>query len=139
MSIPLVIRTLCRAPERRWLIAASVLGLALGGALPASAQTAPDKFMRGLAGMTTGFLEVPGNIVAETDDRGPAEGIPLGFVKGLGMIVVRELVGVYEFVSAPFPAPPDYRPVMKPDYPWGYFNGESPSEVGRYPEETSAS
>jgi putative exosortase-associated protein (TIGR04073 family) len=96
---------------------------------PALAQTAPRKVGRGLAGMTTAFLEVPGNMVAETRARGPAEGVPLGFVKGLGMIVVRTLVGVYEFVSAPFPAPAGYRPIIAPEFPWDYFRGGR-SEIG---------
>jgi putative exosortase-associated protein (TIGR04073 family) len=94
-------------------------------ALPSfgQAQTAVDKFGRGLAGMTLGFLELPGNMVRESDRRGAAEGIPLGFAKGLGMIVVRELVGVWEFISAPFPAPAGYRPIIEPEYPWDYFDG----------------
>ena len=75
--------------------------------VPAHAQTAARKVGRGLAAMTTCFLEVPGNMVAETHAHGPAEGIPLGFAKGLGMIVPRVLVGVYEFLSAPFPFPAD--------------------------------
>ncbi len=70
--------------------------------------------------MTTGFLEVPGNIVLETNRQGPV-GVPIGLVKGLGMLVTRELVGVYEFVSAPFPAPAGFRPIIQPEYPWDYF------------------
>ncbi|MGR8929099.1 MAG: exosortase system-associated protein, TIGR04073 family [Gammaproteobacteria bacterium] len=85
------------------------------------ADTAAQKFGRGLAGMTCGFLELPGNLVRETNTRGPA-GIPLGFAKGLGMMVTRELVGVYEFVSAPFPVPAGFRPILQPEYPWGYFH-----------------
>lgn len=90
------------------------------------AQTMGRKFGRGLAGMTLAFLEVPGNMVAETDKRGAAEGIPLGFAMGLGMIVPRVLVGVYEFVSAPFPAPAGYKPILRPEFPWDYFeeNGQ---------------
>jgi putative exosortase-associated protein (TIGR04073 family) len=102
------------------LLAVVSLALALA-ATPARAQTAPRKLGRGLAAMTTSFLEVPGNMVAETRALGPGEGIPLGFAKGLGMIVVRTLVGVYEFVSAPFPAPADYRPIIEPEFPWSYF------------------
>jgi putative exosortase-associated protein (TIGR04073 family) len=70
--------------------------------------------------MTCGFLEVPGNIVQETGAMG-AVGFPLGLAKGVGMLVTRELVGVYEFVTAPFPVPEGYRPILKPEYPWGYF------------------
>jgi putative exosortase-associated protein (TIGR04073 family) len=87
----------------------------------ADAQTAPRKFGRGLAGMTLAILEVPGNMVEQTHKHGPAEGLPLGFAIGLGMIVPRTLVGVYEFVSAPFPAPPGYQPILHPEFPWSYF------------------
>jgi putative exosortase-associated protein (TIGR04073 family) len=92
---------------------------------PADAQTAARKFGRGLAGMTTAFLEVPGNMVAETRTRGAGEGIPLGFAKGLGMIIPRVLVGVYEFLSAPFAFPEDYRPILRPEFTWEYFDGAS--------------
>ena len=93
--------------------------------VPAHAQTAARKVGRGLAGMTTAFLEVPGNMVAETRKHGAGEGIPLGFAKGLGMIVPRVLVGVYEFLSAPFPFPEGYRPILEPEFPWSYFDGAS--------------
>lgn len=95
-------------------------GLWLCGPSAAHAQSAAHKFGRGLAGMTTSFLEFPGNIVAETKKSG-AIGVPVGFAKGLGMIVTRTLVGVYEFVSAPFPLPSGFRPILQPEYPWGYF------------------
>ncbi|QSA96591.1 exosortase system-associated protein, TIGR04073 family [Methylococcus sp. EFPC2] len=86
------------------------------GAQADSAQ----KFGRGLAGMTCGVLELPGNIVKETRAKGPI-GIPVGLALGVGMIVTRELVGVYEFLTAPFPVPPGFRPILSPEYPWDYF------------------
>jgi len=107
----------------RSLNGAALLFLLLVAA-PADAQTAGRKFLRGLAGMTTAFLEVPGNMVAETRTRGAAEGIPFGFAKGLGMIIPRVFVGVWEFLSAPFPAPPDFRPIIEPEFPWGYFESQ---------------
>jgi len=94
----------------------------LATAGPACAQSAGRKCGRGLAAMTTAFLEVPGNMAAESRTRGPLEGSLLGFAKGLGMIVPRVLVGVYEFVSAPFEAPADFRPILKPEFPWDYFD-----------------
>lgn len=105
------------------LAAAALIAVALASA--ATADTAARKAGRGLAAMTTGFLEVPGNMVKETRQRGPAYGIPLGFVKGLGGIVVRELVGVYEFVTAPLEAPANYRPLIQPEFPWSYFDETS--------------
>ena len=87
----------------------------------ASADTAAQKFGRGLAGMTCGVMELPGNIIKETNAKGAA-GLPVGLAKGVGMIVTRELVGVYEFVSAPFPIPAGFKPILSPEYPWSYFN-----------------
>lgn len=106
------------------LVLVMMLTTLLAGVLPevAQAQTAARKFGRGLAAMTTGFLEVPGNVVQTTRARGPGWGLTLGFAEGLGRLVVRELVGVYEFVTAPFPVPAGYRPILKPEYPWGYFD-----------------
>jgi putative exosortase-associated protein (TIGR04073 family) len=86
----------------------------------AYAQTSAQKFGRGLAGMTCGFLEIPGNIVKETKAKG-AVGFPIGLATGLGKTVTRELVGVYEFITAPFPVPSGFRPILTPEYPWDYF------------------
>jgi len=84
------------------------------------AHTSAQKFGRGLAGMTCGILELPGNIVKETRAKG-AVGFPIGLAIGLGMTVTRELVGVYEFISAPFPVPSGFQPILTPEYPWDYF------------------
>ena len=104
---------------------ALVAGLLIAAALPVPATAAkydaPRKFGRGLAGMTCGFLELPGHIVETSRKQGFGYGLTIGAAKGLGMIVARELVGVYEFVSAPFPAPPGYKPILHPEFPWDYF------------------
>jgi putative exosortase-associated protein (TIGR04073 family) len=109
---------------KRWSMLAGAALVVVCLTLPSSAsgQTAARKFGRGLAAMTTCFLEVPGNMVKLGNERGPAWGMSLGFVQGLGMLVVRPLVGVYEFVTAPFPAPAGYVPIIKPEFPWGYFD-----------------
>ena len=116
-----------RCQPARFLVLVALLALAA----PAGAQTAARKAGRGLAGMTTAFLEVPGNMVAESRAQGPGVGVPLGFAKGLGMIVVRVLVGAYELLSAPFPAPAGYRPIVKPEFPWDYFEERAgPADLG---------
>ena len=96
--------------------------------------SATDKLVRGLAGMTTGFLELPGNIVAENREHGAATAATIGFAKGLGMIPVRELVGVFDFVTAPFEVPDDYNPILHPEYPWQYFEGAPPAQIDRRAE-----
>jgi putative exosortase-associated protein (TIGR04073 family) len=110
------------------LVSAALLLLA---PLEASAQSAPRKLGRGLAAMTCGFLELPGNIVKETRARGAGVGVPLGFAKGLGGIVVRELVGVYEFLTAPMPWPAGYKPILEPEFPWDYFEQAAPKRAAR--------
>jgi len=87
--------------------------------------TAARKAGRGLAAMTTSFLEIPGNMVAESREHGPGMGVPLGFTLGLGKIVIRVLVGVYEFVSAPFNAPAGFEPIIEPEFPWSYFDDDN--------------
>jgi putative exosortase-associated protein (TIGR04073 family) len=106
--------------QTRFRFLTIVTVLALLSISNAHANTAAQKFGRGLAGMTCGFLELPGNIVKETRAKG-AIGVPIGMATGLGMMVTRELVGVYEFVTAPFPVPSGFKPILKPNYPWDYF------------------
>jgi putative exosortase-associated protein (TIGR04073 family) len=89
---------------------------------PASAATAGDKALRGLANILTGVMALPGEIHKEWNAQGPANGLTVGFAKGLGMIVARELLGVFELVSSPAPWPKsDFSPILQPQYPWGYF------------------
>lgn len=119
---------------RRTTTLAICIGMAvLGLSASAAADTPSKKAARGLAAITTGFLEIPGNMVAETRESGPLYGMTLGFVKGLGGVVVRELVGVYELVSAPFEVPEDYEPLISPEYPWGYFDEDAQVADTRFP------
>jgi putative exosortase-associated protein (TIGR04073 family) len=99
--------------------------------LPASVAgaveyTAARKAGRGLAGMTCAFLEIPGNIVTETKEHGGAQGFALGLTLGLGHMVVRTLVGVFELVTSPFPVPDGFKPIIEPEFPWGYFDEAKP-------------
>ena len=94
-------------------------------------ETAGAKLGRGFMEMIAGFLEFPGNIYAETRDDGLASGLTIGFAKGIGMIPVRELVGVYEFVTAPIEVPDDYEPILDPPLPWQYFDGSDSADVAR--------
>lgn len=104
---------------RRYILAAFMV-LIVFSFPNAHAYTAVQKLGRGLAGVTCGFLEIPGNIVKETQSRG-AMGFPIGLATGLGKTVSRELVGVYELISAPFPVPSGFKPILTPEYPWDYF------------------
>ncbi len=109
----------------RWTrLAACVLAVAilLPGIAEAKKYTAARKVGRGLASMTTGFLELPGNIVQMNREKGAGWAMTLGFATGLGKLVTRHLVGVYEFLTAPFPVPAGYKPILEPEFPWEYFD-----------------
>src|SRR3989442_13883313 len=76
------------------------------------ADTPAEKAGRGLAAIPTPFLETPGNIVATSEREGPLAGWTAGLARGLGMAIVRPPVGVYELVTAPIPAPANFKPIM---------------------------
>jgi putative exosortase-associated protein (TIGR04073 family) len=99
----------------------------LVGAGVARADTPLHKAGRGLAAMTTPFLEIPGNIKQTTEREGAPAGWTEGFAKGLGMFIMRPPVGVYELLTAPIPAPSNYKAILKPEYPWSYFSSREES------------
>jgi putative exosortase-associated protein (TIGR04073 family) len=112
--------------NKLWNVGAllAVVGFVLANPALAGAQeyTAARKAGRGLADITTGFLEVPAHMIERTRQHGPWLGVPFGFAEGLARFVQREVVGVYELVTAPFPAPAGYEPVLEPEFAWDHFD-----------------
>jgi len=105
-----------------------ILVLALGLCLlvPGSAaarDTAARKLGRGVSNIGLGVLAIPGQIVQTTRDSGPFVGATWGFVKGVGFTVATEVIGVFELLTCPFETPPDFKPIIKPEFPWQYFSG----------------
>ena len=96
------------------------------------ADTAWEKGGRGLASMTTPFLEIPGNIVETTDRHGALAGWTNGLARGLGMAIVRPPIGFYELVTAPIAAPKNFEPILEPEYPWSYFGSGDEHKVARH-------
>jgi putative exosortase-associated protein (TIGR04073 family) len=118
--------------RKRALLIPAILGLLSAPAI-ARADTPLHKAGRGLAGITTGFLEIPGNIIHTAQREGAVSGWTNGFAKGLGMCILRPPVGFYELITAPFPAPEGYKPILEPEYPWSYFgSGERSRGVARH-------
>jgi putative exosortase-associated protein (TIGR04073 family) len=77
---------------------------------------------RGLVNVLTGWLELPKQIHLGSQEENPLTGFGWGFVKGVGMTVLRSGVGVYETVTFPLPYPKDftspYEHMELPDYAW---------------------
>jgi len=97
----------------------------LAGAAASRADTAGDKAGRGVAALVAPFLEIPGNIVATQRKEGAAKAWTEGLARGIGMSILRPPIGFYELVTAPFPAPAGYEPILEPEYPWSYFESGS--------------
>ena len=89
--------------------------------LAAARDSAARKVGRGAANLTLGVLALPGEIVQTTRDSGPFVGATWGLVKGVAMTVATEVVGLWEVLTCPFETPPGFKPILKPEYPWGYF------------------
>jgi putative exosortase-associated protein (TIGR04073 family) len=97
-------------------------------AAQAQEQTAARKFGRGLAGLTLGILELPGNIVEESRANGALSAMTVGVVMGVAKVPARTVIGAYELLSAPFPLPAGFEPLMSPEFSWQYFES-GPSSV----------
>ena len=74
------------------------------------------KLFRGVANLTTGWMEIPKQMIQTSNEKGFWKGISWGFAKGLGWAMGRTATGAYEIVTFPFPIPEDYHPVIHPEY-----------------------
>ncbi len=75
------------------------------------------KLGRGLANTAFGWLEVPKGIEKVGDENNFIAAATWGVVYGAGNAVVRTLAGVYEIVTFPVPAPANFEPLVKPEFP----------------------
>ena len=77
---------------------------------------AMGKLARGTVNIVTGWVELPKRMHETSLESGVATGLTWGLLRGLGYGFVRTAAGFYELFTFPFPAPPDYQPVMRPEY-----------------------
>ena len=83
--------------------------------------SSPRKLGRGLANLTTGVIVLPAKVIETTRDHGPFVGATWGVVKGFGWVVMTETIGLFEFLTCPFETPPDFKPILQPEFPWGHY------------------
>jgi putative exosortase-associated protein (TIGR04073 family) len=108
----------------RLVLAALVVTLVVPSTASAR-DSAARKLGRALANTTLGVLALPGKVVETSREHGPFVGVTWGLVKGTGYVVATELVGVFELFTAPFETPPDFKPILEPEFPWQHFTAES--------------
>ena len=82
-------------------------------AMPAYCDDALRKLGRGISNVITCPFEIfnQGSKVFQSD--GPMAAGTYGVLKGVGMMGLRAIVGVYEVVSFPVPFPKNYEPILK--------------------------
>ena len=76
-----------------------------------------QKFIRGLANVSTGWIEVPRQIYAVGTNEGWVTAALRGPFDGIGMFFARTVAGVVEVATFPVPVP-TYKPIVTPVYPW---------------------
>ncbi len=79
------------------------------GSIPAAAGVVEEtprpvrKLGRGLANTVTGVLEVPKAVQSISKSDGPAVGLSVGLLRGIGFALARTGTGVLDVVTFPFP------------------------------------
>jgi putative exosortase-associated protein (TIGR04073 family) len=73
-----------------------------------------DKLAHGLANTVTGIGEIPKNMIIETNEKGPAYGIPVGLFTGILHGIGRTLTGAVDLVTFVIPT----KPIIQPDFIW---------------------
>jgi putative exosortase-associated protein (TIGR04073 family) len=88
----------------------------------ASAQQVVDgmanKMARGVANLTTGWLELPKQIYLTSKEEGLAKGLTVGPLKGIGMTLVRTVGGAGEALTFFIAYPGFFDPFFDPSYAW---------------------
>jgi putative exosortase-associated protein (TIGR04073 family) len=97
---------------RRLAMAAIIFILLVGFASPGYCDDPLKKLGRGISNACLCVFELweqPSD-VGETD--GPAAAWTYGILKGVGMMGVRAVVGIYEILTFPIPFPAEYKPIL---------------------------
>jgi putative exosortase-associated protein (TIGR04073 family) len=92
------------------LITVLLTGIAASNAY---CDDALKKLGRGAANCVTFPVEIIEQVKRVNNSDGATAAFTYGIMKGVGMMVVRALVGVYEVATFPIPLPKNYEPILK--------------------------
>lgn len=87
------------------------------------------KASQGFFNITTGFIEIPKNIVNISSDSNIFVGITWGTLRGVAHTVSRTVVGAAELITSPIPTK-DY---ITPPYVWERFSEDTRYFGAHYP------
>ena len=108
-------RRLC-VPALAFLLVVGSPVSAAHAAQQLKAGGAATKLGRGVVNVITGWVEIPKRMYETSTNQGTAAGLTWGLLRGFGYGFVRTAAGFYEVFTFPVPQPPDYTPVIQPEY-----------------------
>ncbi len=76
------------------------------------------KFVRGAANCVLAVIEFPKQIYLVGRQEGALLGATRGLSDGFGMFLARSVAGAYEVLTFPIPIPPQYQPMLLPEFVW---------------------
>jgi putative exosortase-associated protein (TIGR04073 family) len=80
-----------------------------------------SKLNQGFFNTTTGFIELPKNVINISQDQNIFVGFTWGLLRGTAHAVSRTVVGVAELITAPIPT----RDYISPPYVWDRFSEDT--------------
>jgi putative exosortase-associated protein (TIGR04073 family) len=97
-----------------------IFAILAGLTAPARCDGPVEKLSRGLANTITFPCEIPYQISQTNSQNGLTAALSYGVLNGIFMTGVRAIVGIYEIVTFPIPAPGDFGPILtNPEF---FFN-----------------
>jgi len=87
------------------------------------------KLIRGMANLSTGWIEVPRQIYEVGSNEGWVRGLLRGPFDGIGMFFARTVAGVVETATFAIPLP-TYEPLLTPSYAWEAEDSSDATAVG---------
>ncbi len=97
-----------------------MFSILIGAASPAYCNGPVEKLGRGFSNTLTFPCEIPYQISQSNKQNGLTAALSYGVLNGIFMAGVRALVGVYEIVTFPIPAPGGFDPIL--ENPEFFFN-----------------
>ena len=102
------------------------VALATGATGKSYPENVGEKLGTGIANVVTGFVEIPKNMVIESNENGVAYGVTIGFITGIVHSVGRTLTGALDIATFMIPT----KPLIDPDLIWKDFN----KKTGYHPQ-----
>ncbi len=88
-----------------------------------------SRVSQGFANTTTGFIEIPKNVINISHDENILLGSTWGLLRGVAHTVTRTVLGVAELIASPIPT----REFISPPYVWDRFSEDTRYFDGHFP------